>query len=157
SSTTAFAIDAVDNTSSTIVSGIARINAFKDGHEAGFRGDHLLIPPFGFFEGPHGISYAAQDNGGNLEAPHSVALFVDITVPVSTLTVSPSAFFNGTSYYVSSGTAFAFDSVDPSSAGAASGVAAVEYSLDGSSFTAYLSSFSVTADGAHRLVYFARD
>jgi plastocyanin len=102
--------------------------------------------------GMHMFSYRARDVAGNT-SPEGMAHFTvvksDTTAPVVTASVGGTQDADGN--YVGSAT------VSLTATDAGSGVAAVEYKLDGGAWTAYAAPVRVSAPGAHTVGYRARD
>ncbi|MET0494502.1 MAG: copper-binding protein [Actinoplanes sp.] len=106
--------------------------------------------------GDHSVQFRATDNAGNVSAVGSVAFSVvepdeeeDTTAPTVTSQVSGTR--NSAGAYVGSAT------VTLTATDAESGVATVEYSLDGGAFTAYTAPVVVNTVGAHMVHYRATD
>ncbi|MDX3192959.1 hypothetical protein PV458_31520 [Streptomyces sp. MN03-5084-2B] len=102
--------------------------------------------------GTHMLHYRATDVAGNV-SPEGMAHFTvvrsDTTAPVVSASVSGSQ--DGDGSYVGKAT------VTVTAADTGSGVAAVEYKVDGGAWTAYTAPVPVTAVGAHTVGYRARD
>jgi Tol biopolymer transport system component len=157
SSSTRFVVNAVDSSSSVIVSGIASIQATQDAVVVSSPSGPLAMNSFGLAAGTHTITFAAQDQGGNLEDIHIVPAFVDITPPAAAYSANPPLFFNGVRFFASSSTVFGLSAQDPFSNGGASGVSQILLSTDGGSFAAYSSSWSFSAGGTHNFQFMAVD
>ncbi|SDY89583.1 Ig-like domain (group 3) [Micromonospora pattaloongensis] len=105
--------------------------------------------------GQYTVSYRATDKAGNTSAPQSVSVRVvappsnDTTPPTATATVSGQR--NDDGHYVGSAT------VTVSASDAGSGVARVEYAVDGGPFVAYSGPVTVNSPGAHTVSYRATD
>jgi hypothetical protein len=105
--------------------------------------------------GDHAVQYRATDNAGNTSAVGSVAFTVvepspgDTTAPQVSAAVSGDQDADGA--YVGSAT------VTLSASDTESGVAGVEYALDGDAFTAYSGPVTVTEPGDHTVEYRATD
>ncbi|MEU7382321.1 chitobiase/beta-hexosaminidase C-terminal domain-containing protein [Streptomyces sp. NPDC042207] len=105
--------------------------------------------------GAHSLSYRASDKAGNASAVKSVEFSVvaaepeDETPPETSASVSGTK--DGSGNFVGSAT------VTVSASDSGSGVASVEYSLDGGAFTAYAKPVVVSEVGAHSLSYRASD
>ncbi len=105
-------------------------------------------------EGTRVLRYYSVDVVGNVEAVQVSTLAVDAAPPVTTLTVSTPA----AGGFVSAATVFALSAQDPVSNGVASGVAFTRYAVNGSSFAAAPSSFTLTGpDGVYALDYRSQD
>jgi X-Pro dipeptidyl-peptidase len=96
-------------------------------------------------DGPRLLEYRAVDNNGNVEALHSLAFKVDGNAPVTTPNIAP-----GGTYHTALVT---LDSTD----GLGSGVAAIQYTVDGGGTASYDGPFYVTGDGSHTVTYRAVD
>ncbi|WP_055524543.1 OmpL47-type beta-barrel domain-containing protein [Streptomyces graminilatus] len=107
--------------------------------------------------GAHSVRYRATDKAGNISAERSVTFTVvaqpaeDTTPPVTGATVEGTRNANGA--YVNS----AKVTVSATDNHGGSGVAKVEYSLDGGPYLAYTAPVSVDRVGAHTVTYRASD
>ncbi|WP_189313816.1 OmpL47-type beta-barrel domain-containing protein, partial [Streptomyces brasiliensis] len=105
--------------------------------------------------GQHTLTYRATDKAGNTSPTKSIDFTVvaaqpqDNTPPDTSATVSGTKDDNGN--YVSSAT------VTVTASDAESGVAGIEYSLDGASYSAYTAPVGVNSVGRHTLTYRATD
>ncbi|WP_435207634.1 OmpL47-type beta-barrel domain-containing protein [Micromonospora sp. bgisy143] len=105
--------------------------------------------------GDHSVQFRATDQAGNTSAVGSVSFRVvepteeDTTAPVVTAALAGDR--DGDGNYVGTVTA----TLTATDAG--SGVATIEYALDGAAFTSYTSPVVVTATGMHMLHYRATD
>ena len=99
-------------------------------------------------DGSHEVRFRSTDTAGNVEATRSVAVKIDATAPVTSATFAPptdDGWHNG----VVPVTLAATD--------AGSGVATVEFALDGGTWTPYTTPVDVTGDGEHELLYRSAD
>ena len=107
--------------------------------------------------GSHRVRYRAVDKAGNAAAEKTVAFTVvappasDTTPPVTGATVEGTRNSNGA--YINS----AKVTVSATDDHGGSGVAAIEYSLDGGPYLAYTAPVSVDRAGTHSVTYRARD
>lgn len=107
--------------------------------------------------GSHQVRYRAVDKAGNAAAEKTVAFTVvappasDTTPPVTGATVEGTRNSNGA--YINS----AKVTVSATDDHGGSGVAAIEYSLDGGPYLAYTAPVSVDRAGTHSVTYRARD
>ncbi|MFC0006335.1 OmpL47-type beta-barrel domain-containing protein [Micromonospora siamensis] len=105
--------------------------------------------------GQHTVSYRATDKAGNTSAAQQVTFTVvepaptDGTPPTATAAVTGQK--DATGAYVGSAT------VTVTATDAGSGVAKIEYALDGGAWTAYTAPVTVNAAGQHTLSYRATD
>ncbi|SEE54306.1 chitobiase/beta-hexosaminidase C-terminal domain-containing protein [Jiangella alba] len=105
--------------------------------------------------GDHTVQYRATDNAGNTSPVESVTFTVvepepdDTTPPQTSATVTGDQ--NADGDYVGSAT------VTITASDAQSGVASIEYNLDGAGFTAYTTPLVVSALGDHTVQYRATD
>ncbi|MET8233377.1 plastocyanin/azurin family copper-binding protein [Micromonospora sp. NPDC005298] len=105
--------------------------------------------------GDHSVQFRATDRAGNTSAVGSVAFRIveptqeDTTAPVVTAALAGDR--DGDGNYVGTATA----TLTATDAG--SGVATIEYALDGAAFTAYTNPVVVNAAGMHMLHYRATD
>jgi cytochrome c len=96
----------------------------------------------------HQVRFRSTDNNGNIEATKTVEVKIDSTAPITTAAFAPP---NDNGWHP--GTV----PVTLSSTDAGSGVAAVEWSLDGGAWTPYTEPVDVSGDGQHELLYRASD
>jgi hypothetical protein len=94
------------------------------------------------------VRFRSVDEAGNAEAAKAVDVQVDATAPVTTATFAPP---NDDGWHAGT-VPVTLTAADP-----ASGVAAVEYALDGGEWQPYTSAVDVTGDGEHELRYRATD
>ncbi|TDB75510.1 ThuA domain-containing protein [Micromonospora sp. KC723] len=99
-------------------------------------------------DGAHEVRFRSVDQAGNVEAARSVPVKIDATAPVTTATFAPA---NDNGWHAGA------IPVTLAAADAGSGVAAVEWSLDGGPWAPYTQPVDVTGDGDHELLYRARD
>ncbi|MGZ4281260.1 MAG: OmpL47-type beta-barrel domain-containing protein, partial [Gaiellaceae bacterium] len=99
-------------------------------------------------EGSHTVSYWSTDNAGNVETAHTLTIKVDLNPPTTTATLAP-AIHNG--WYASPTLTLTGDD------GAGSGVAHIDYSLDGGAFQTYSGPISGFSTGNHFVQYRATD
>ena len=105
------------------------------------------------------IRYYGRDNVSNEELIRVATIFLDATAPQSNLVLLKGfqVPYPDTGSVVASGDSiFSFEAVDPAISSMSAGVAAVEYGIDGSSFTAGPSSFTLVS-GRHEVAYRAVD
>jgi hypothetical protein len=94
------------------------------------------------------MRFRSVDGAGNTETAKAVEVKVDATAPVTTATFAPA---NDDGWHAGT-VPVTLTAVDP-----ASGVAAVEYALDGGDWQPYTGPVDVTGDGEHELRYRATD
>ncbi|WP_425571459.1 OmpL47-type beta-barrel domain-containing protein [Phytohabitans rumicis] len=105
--------------------------------------------------GQHAVSFRATDKAGNTSTPQSVSFLVvdqtepDTTPPAITAALSGDRDQNGA--YVGAAT------VTLTATDTESGVATVEYSVDGQAYAAYTAPVAVNAPGQHAVSYRATD
>jgi len=108
-------------------------------------------------EGLHALRYYSVDRAGNTEAVYADSIAVDATSP----TVAQFQIVGSSSYYANGDVVYSpadyivFSAADPVSNGVASGVN-IYYSVDGSSYAVFSSTFSLPA-GYHSIDYYAMD
>ncbi len=96
-------------------------------------------------DGVHTVEYWSTDNAGNQESHQTETIRIDSTAPTSTITVGQPQ-WTSDHLYVSGATPFTIASDD----GAGSGVAAVEYRINGGAWTPYGGAFTLTGpDGPY--------
>ncbi len=103
-------------------------------------------------DGAHAIEYRSTDNVDNAEALKIAQVLVDTTAPETVASVGVPQYAGGPVLYVSGATAITLSSTD-----AASGVAKIEYRIDGGVWSAYQTPFSLQGEGAHTIDYRATD
>ncbi|MEJ3748683.1 family 16 glycoside hydrolase [Actinomycetes bacterium KLBMP 9797] len=132
-------------------SGVARIEYAVDG--GAFSGYEAPVPVS--TPGPHTVAYRATDVAGNTSEPGSVSFVVveatgpDTTPPVATASVSGERDADGG--YVGSAL------VTLSATDADSGVARIEYAVDGAAYRTYTAPVTVDQPGQHTVAYRATD
>jgi hypothetical protein len=99
-------------------------------------------------DGTHTVRFRSTDTAGNVEATRSVEVKIDQTAPVTAATFAPPS---------DGGWHAGAVPVTLTSSDAGSGVAKVEWSLDGGAWTPYSSPVDITGDGTHELLYRATD
>jgi hypothetical protein len=99
-------------------------------------------------DGVHEVRFRSVDEAGNTEAAKSVEVRVDATAPITTATFAPA---NDDGWHAGT-VPVTLTAVDP-----LSGVASVEYALDGGDWQPYTGPVDVTGDGEHELRYRATD
>ncbi|HYT01204.1 MAG TPA: alkaline phosphatase family protein [Thermoplasmata archaeon] len=133
----------VNLTATDATSGVAGISFRIDGGPwTTFAGS------FAIGDGVHALEYFATDVAGNVEATHTVTVFVDSSPPTTNSNVSGTQGNNG--WYASNAT------VSLSSTDALSGVASITYRVDNGSWSAYSGVFELS-EGRHQVDYFATD
>ncbi len=99
-------------------------------------------------DGEHELRFRSVDEAGNVEETKTVTVRIDATAPVSTATFAPAndeGWHDGTIPVVLTST------------DAGSGVALLEWSLDGGDWTPYTEPVEISGDGDHELLYRATD
>jgi len=109
----------------------------------------MYAGPFALAAGPHLVEFFSRDNAGNDEQVRSAAVLVDSAAPASLISGAGRAGENG--WHISA------VAVSVKAEDAGSGVAAVNYSLDGDAYQAYSSLFSLAAEGGHAVAAYAID
>lgn len=149
SSDTRIALPAEDPVIAGAASGLAQTRYALDGGAFS-----VYAATFALSEGIRRVDFQSVDNLGHVEPLKSATVYVDATAPMTTLSVStPSA-----GGYVSAAARFALTAEDPVVGGAASGVAAVRYRVNGGDFAAGPLDFALSgADGPYALEYHSQD
>jgi len=113
--------------------------------------------PLTFTEGRHIVLYRAVDNVGNVEAERELRLHSDATPPITAFNPSAALFpgANGT-LFAPAGFAYALAAMDPTVADVASDIAFARYALDGGTFQAYMTTFTLT-EGIRRVDFQSQD
>ena len=94
-------------------------------------------------DGSHTVDARASDNAGNQGTAPQAAFMIDQTDPTISISLDLSSPDGENGWYVSD-VEVTLDADD-----ATSGLASVEYSLDGGAWTPYTAPFTVSADGSH--------
>lgn len=102
--------------------------------------------------GEHIIKYRAIDKVGNLESEKVYKVIVDDTVPKVMLKPSDELFVKGSKKYAPASYTYTLDATDSES-----GVAKIEYSLNGSGMQTYNGPLQPTQNGPQKLVVVAYD
>jgi hypothetical protein len=114
----------------------------------------MTFPQYNFnVEGRYGVYFniplAIDDKKAN--NAKIIGIGCDATPPVSTATITPAAPDGKNGWYVSDVTV-KITAVDPKVADVSSGVAKIEYQVDGGAWTTYSAAFKVTTDKADHIV-----
>ncbi|MEU8264702.1 ThuA domain-containing protein [Micromonospora sp. NPDC048999] len=99
-------------------------------------------------DGTHAVRFRSTDKAGNVEATKSVDFKIDTIAPVTTAAFAPA---NDEGWHRGA------VPVTLSATDAGSGVAKLEWALDGGSWTPYTAPVNVSGDGQHELLYRATD
>ncbi|MEV8513509.1 ThuA domain-containing protein [Dactylosporangium sp. NPDC051484] len=99
-------------------------------------------------DGTHQVRYRASDKAGNTSEPKVQEVKIDATAPVTTATFAPAT----DAGWHKGATPVALAATD-----SGSGVAGIQWSLDGGAWTSYTAPVNVTGDGQHELLYKATD
>ncbi|MCK5358658.1 MAG: hypothetical protein KAJ48_09710, partial [Elusimicrobiales bacterium] len=110
-------------------------------------------------EGKRIVSFYSIDHVNNNEDIKTSELWVDMTKPITELTIS------GVSYsmagdnkiYITKNSGIVLESVDPISSSTASGILLTKYRIDGGNWQLYSGSFTITSEGLHAVDYYAID
>ena len=103
-------------------------------------------------DGYHTVTYRSTDENGNAEEPEFVTFKVDATAPRTTAALSPPVPDKKDGTFKVPVTV-TLDGSD----GAGSGVATVEYRVDGGAWTAYTAPFTISQNGNHTVEYRSTD
>ena len=149
SGATTFTLNAED--AGTVISGVARLEYRFNEAEPWRR----YLAPFNLSDIPEGaatIRYRAVDKAGNSEASRSLAVVVDSTPPVTTLTAGEPRFLSPDGrLYVTGATQITLQSLD-----ALSGAVPAQYRIDGGPWMPY-APFVLAGEGAHSVDYYGQD
>ncbi|MEV1290360.1 ThuA domain-containing protein [Micromonospora sp. NPDC049679] len=99
-------------------------------------------------DGAHRVRFRSTDKAGNVEATKTVDVRIDATAPVTTATFAPA---NDNGWHAGK------IPVTLAATDAGSGVAKLEWSLDGGAWKPYTEPIDVSGDGQHELLYRATD
>jgi len=139
----------IDPTVSGVASGISYT---KCRIAAGEFQNILSTYTFTLTEGIHTVEYYIADNVNNTESVKQITLYVDNTAPVTEITVGEPKFTAFGETYISPRTPITLTANDPVNNNVASGVGEIQYSIDGSEFAKYISSFTLS-EGVHTVGY----
>jgi hypothetical protein len=115
-----------------------------DGRPAKVFQNQLMEP----VPGQHNMFYWSVDKAGNKEPDNAFQFFVDTDMPVSSVSFIGANYTSGDRVFISISTQIEIVSSDRSS-----GLATVEYNLDGRGFIAYTKPFKFDKSGFHTMVY----
>ncbi|GAB7025284.1 OmpL47-type beta-barrel domain-containing protein [Geotalea toluenoxydans] len=141
-SATTFTLTATDN-----LSGVAVIQYRIDG------GEWMTYAPFTIvLEGKHIIGFRSTDNVGNIETEKSLAVTIDNMPPATGITTGTPQYIaaDGT-LYGTSATSFTLTATD-----SLSGVAGIEYRIDGGTWIPY-TPFILPTEGIHAISFRSTD
>lgn len=133
-------------TSTDSASGVALVDYRVDS------GDWTTYEPFTLSgDGTHKIEYRSSDNVGNSGVVDEINVYIDIASPTTEINVgSPNVTVEGVTY-VTESTELTITATDD-----ASGVALVEYRVDGGDWTVY-STITLSGEGEHLIEYRSTD
>jgi hypothetical protein len=115
-----------------------------DGRPAKVFQNQLMEP----VPGQHNMIYWSVDKAGNKEPDNAFQFFVDTDMPVSSVAFIGANYTSGDRVFISTSTQMEIVSSDRSS-----GLATVEYNIDGRGFIAYTKPFKFDKSGFHTMVY----
>jgi hypothetical protein len=149
SGATTFTLNAED--AGAVISGVARLEYRFNDAEPWRR----YLAPFNLSDLPEGaamIRYRAVDKAGNSEPSRSLAVLIDSTPPVTTLTAGEPRFLSSDGrLYVTGATQLTLQSLD-----ALSGAVPAQYRIDGGPWMPY-APFVLAGEGAHSIDYYGQD
>lgn len=132
-------------------SGVAGIDYGLDGVQA-MSSYTAPVALAGLPDGNHTVAYRADDRATNRENTHTLAVTLDNTPPVTSLTLSgPNQLLAGGAYGATSATMFNLQATD-----LLAGVARTEYRIDGGTWTTY-APFAMPEEGTHTIEYRSAD
>jgi len=102
-------------------------------------------------EGITTVQYRSTDNAGNVETAKNITVQIDKTAPTTSASLDPTA-PNGLNGWYTRDVAVNFSATDNSS-----GVAGVEYSINGAGWLSYTNGFSITNEGVTNIRYRSTD
>ena len=108
-------------------------------------------------DGTYLLRYNAEDILGNIESVKVSSVALDNTAPETSHRFGAPHYAGVGMDYVSAGTLLSFAALDPVSGGVAAGVALTKYRLDEGEWQIYSGSFTVPAEGLHKLEYYSFD
>jgi len=108
-------------------------------------------------DGAYPLRYNAEDVLGNIESVRVSTVSLDNTAPESTHRFGAPHYAGAGMDYISEGTPLSFFVLDPVSGGVAAGVSLTKYRLDEGEWRIYSGSFTVPAEGMHKLEYHSFD
>jgi sugar lactone lactonase YvrE len=154
SSSTAFALNAVDPPTGNAASGVSLTRYQIDGGAYVVYAGTFTLPA-----GAHSLAFQSWDNVGNAEPRREAAVLIDTAPPVVSVHVDSPSFTTGDgTLFVTPATPVTFTATDPplTAGQAGSGTADVEVAIDSGPYTIYGASLTFT-EGRHSLVYRAID
>ena len=107
-------------------------------------------------DGSHEITYWSTDVAGNIEAAHHGWVNIDGDAPSSSDASTPALALDSVSGWHNAAQLVTLSAAD-AGAGAVSGVARIEYDLDGAGYVPYVAPFLVGTQASHTLSYRAVD
>ena len=140
------ALEAADSSS-----GLAHTFYTLDGVEHEYDGPFAVSG-----DGSHAITYWSADVAGNTEAAHNGCVNIDGDAPSSSDASTPALALDSLSGWRNAAQFVTLSAAD-SGAGAVSGVARIDYDLDGAGYVPYVAPFLVGAEGSHTLRFRAVD
>ena len=133
------------------MSGVARTYYTLDGVQ------HTYTGPFSVSgNGSHALTYWSADVAGNTETAHSGWVNIDGDAPLSSDASSPALALDRVSGWQHSAQLVTLSAADTGSA-PVSGLASVEYNVDGAGYVPYTAPFVVAGEGSHTVLYRAID
>jgi hypothetical protein len=99
-------------------------------------------------DGTHEVRFRSADKAGNIEEAKTATIGIDTTAPLTIASFAPA---NDNGWHAGS------IPVTLSAGDAGSGVATLEWSLDGGAWTPYTEPVDISGDGGHELLYRATD
>ncbi len=110
-------------------------------------------------EGRRVVSFYSSDYVNNVESVKTAELWVDMTAPVTELSISGARYSapGEEKLYITRDSGIILTSADPLSNNTASGLMLTKYRLDGGNWQVYLGSVSIAAEGLHTVEYYSLD
>jgi len=102
-------------------------------------------------EGITTVQYRSTDNAGNAETAKNITVQIDKTAPTTSASIDPNIPNGANGWYTKDVT------INLSATDNISGVAAVEYSINGAGWLPYTNGFSITAEGVTNIRYRSTD
>ena len=99
--------------------------------------------------GQHALEYYSTDNSGNVEDARTASIKIDMTSPASSIVVEGN--MGGNDWLITPAM------INLTALDTPSGIASIQYRIDGQAWIAYSSNLTISSEGAHTFEYYALD